>query len=233
MHVPFDPKSIDWNIYLINGDNQHPLLYGSGGNFNVFRGVPFQRGAGIGAVFRSLMRFLLPYGKQAASAVGRQGIDSGIRILSDTLDGRNIREAALDHGRAGARKLLDRASVALDSGAQAGSGAVGKKGINRKRRYASFTSSEFPTARENNDDKLSAFSFPSTTLLKSSRRHITRKSGKKNRNTSKTTRRPRKRLQQSGTNRRQRKAATKRRATRRSGPSRRKRRRRRDALGFY
>ncbi|KAL3108789.1 hypothetical protein niasHT_019276 [Heterodera trifolii] len=51
------------------------------------------RGAGVGAVFRSLMRYLLPIGKQIGSAIGRQGMESGNRVLTNVLEGKDLKES--------------------------------------------------------------------------------------------------------------------------------------------
>ncbi|KAL3108826.1 hypothetical protein niasHT_015002 [Heterodera trifolii] len=63
------------------------------GGYNIYRGLPYQRGAGVGAVFRSLMRYLLPIGKQIGSAIGRQGIESGNRVLTNVLEGKDLKES--------------------------------------------------------------------------------------------------------------------------------------------
>uniref|UniRef100_A0A183C944 Uncharacterized protein n=1 Tax=Globodera pallida TaxID=36090 RepID=A0A183C944_GLOPA len=54
-----------------------PELLVQFGGYNVFRGIPYQRGGGVGSVFRSLMRYLLPIGKQLGAAIGRQGLERG------------------------------------------------------------------------------------------------------------------------------------------------------------
>ncbi|KAL3079413.1 hypothetical protein niasHS_013059 [Heterodera schachtii] len=63
------------------------------GGYNIYRGLPYQRGAGVGAVFRSLMRYLLPIGKQIGSAIRRQGIESGNRVLTNVLEGKDLKES--------------------------------------------------------------------------------------------------------------------------------------------
>ncbi|KAL3075378.1 hypothetical protein niasHT_033608 [Heterodera trifolii] len=63
------------------------------GGYNIYRGLPYQRGAGVGAVFRSLMRYLLPIGKQIGSAIGRQGMESGNRVLTNVLEGKDLKES--------------------------------------------------------------------------------------------------------------------------------------------
>ncbi|KAL3104348.1 hypothetical protein niasHS_001195 [Heterodera schachtii] len=68
--MPFQYGTLDWSTFSSEGVQF--------GGYNIYRGLPYQRGAGVGALFRSLMRYLLPIGKQIGSAIGRQGMESGI-----------------------------------------------------------------------------------------------------------------------------------------------------------
>uniref|UniRef100_A0A183BNZ4 ULP_PROTEASE domain-containing protein n=1 Tax=Globodera pallida TaxID=36090 RepID=A0A183BNZ4_GLOPA len=100
---------------------------GSTVGYPVFTGLQYQRGGGVGglgSMFRSFLRFLLPIGRQAGSAIGRQGMETGARVLSSVLEGKNLRESLVDEGRAGLRNLLDKAadSVAKSKQQQSGSG---------------------------------------------------------------------------------------------------------------
>lgn len=106
MHVPFNPEQIDWIIYLKPCESQ--IGFG-----NVFSGIPYQRGAGIGSVFRSFLRFLLPLGKQAGAAIARQGLESGSRILTDMLDGEDLKKSLHTEGRKGISNLLVKAADTL------------------------------------------------------------------------------------------------------------------------
>ncbi|KAL3082378.1 hypothetical protein niasHT_001639 [Heterodera trifolii] len=78
-------NSMDWSAFS-------PECVQFGG-YNIYRGLPYQRGAGVGAVFRSLMRYLLPIGKQIGSAIGRQGMESGNRVLTNVLEGKDLKES--------------------------------------------------------------------------------------------------------------------------------------------
>ena len=101
------PDKVNWLIHD-NGDRQQQQYGGS--NYSPFVGLPYQRGAGIGSIFRSLLRFLMPIGREAGAAIGRQGLESGVRVLSSVLDGRNVRQSLEHEGRAGLKNLLDKAS---------------------------------------------------------------------------------------------------------------------------
>lgn len=134
MHVDFDPLLVDWNFFTIPIDagtegisssqtgGGGATIMGSGAAYPVFTGMPYQRGAGggIGSVFRSLWRFILPIGRQVSAAVGRQGLESGARVLSNLLDGKELKETLVSEGRSGLKNLLDKASENL--GKQKGTG---------------------------------------------------------------------------------------------------------------
>ena len=114
MHSDFDPDKVNW-LALIhdNGDRQQQQYGGS--NYSPFVGLPYQQGAGIGSILRSLLRFLMPIGREAGAAIGRQGLESGVRVLSSVLEqcwaaGRNVRQSLEHEGRAGLKNLLDKAS---------------------------------------------------------------------------------------------------------------------------
>lgn len=119
MHVPFDPVSVNW-AELLN-HNDEIVQFGGGG---IFRGMPYQRGMGVGSVFKSLWRFLLPIGKELGSALGKQGLESSQRILSNVLEGKNVKDVLANEGRSATKSLLNRTaatlSTAIDKTAQKG-----------------------------------------------------------------------------------------------------------------
>lgn len=126
MHVPFDPGNVDWSIYTREHDEVNGQF--GGGAYAVFRGMPYQRGTGIGSVFRSVLRFLMPLGKEAGMALGRQGLESGQRILSNILEGQPPKDALVSEGRTAAKNLIDKSSSRLSS-------AITGKGRRRRHRY--------------------------------------------------------------------------------------------------
>ncbi|XP_033762618.1 uncharacterized protein F54H12.2-like [Pecten maximus] len=75
---------------------------GGGGSGNVFRGTRMQRGHDIGGLFRGLfktikpllhsgMKSITPIVKKGVRLVGKQAIDSGMKLTSDLLKGENIK----------------------------------------------------------------------------------------------------------------------------------------------
>jgi hypothetical protein len=93
-YVP--PSEKAWQTYY--------LQTGSG-----YRGLPYQRGYGLGSVLGSLFRSILPVGKKVLKTVGKQALVTGAQIASDALAGRNVGEAAKEHARSGAGRLIHKA----------------------------------------------------------------------------------------------------------------------------
>jgi hypothetical protein len=125
MHVNFDPVQVDWTFFTPPNtmdmfQSGGGVMMGSAASYPVFSGMTYQRGAGLGSVLRSLWRFLLPLGRQAGAAIGRQGLETGARVLSGVLDGKDVKETVVSEGKAGLKSLLDKASDNLSR--QKGSG---------------------------------------------------------------------------------------------------------------
>jgi hypothetical protein len=139
MHVDFDPVKVEWSSLLESGDGEQF------GGYNVFRGVPFQRGSGLGSVFRSFLRYLIPIGKQIGLAVGHEGLRTGNRVLSNVLEGKDLKDTLVSESKAGIKNLLDKASSNMERQKGQGfdfkryrkadepkiMGKMRKKGINR------------------------------------------------------------------------------------------------------
>jgi len=58
-----------------------------------FAGPVYQRGHGIGSLFRGLFRFAMPFIKQGAKAVGRQALQTGMQVAGDMLENRPVKES--------------------------------------------------------------------------------------------------------------------------------------------
>lgn len=119
MRVAYYPEADKvWTQYYMNQATQS----GAG-----FIGMPYQRGSGLGSVFRGIFRALMPFVKSAGKSIGRQALSTGAQIASDLAAGKPIKETAKRHGSIGASQLLQQAAAKL---AQQGSG------LRRKRRTA-------------------------------------------------------------------------------------------------
>uniref|UniRef100_A0A914I9L3 Uncharacterized protein n=1 Tax=Globodera rostochiensis TaxID=31243 RepID=A0A914I9L3_GLORO len=91
--------------------------------YGYFLGVPRQKGAGVGAVLRNLWRYLRPmisaakpYAANIAAELGKEGLETGARVLNQVSKGGDIKDALLAEGKEGAKKLLDKASSSLQKG---------------------------------------------------------------------------------------------------------------------
>lgn len=114
MHTDFDPLLVEWSII-----DRQPFTAETGlsqfGGYSIFHGVPYQRGSGLGSVFKSFLRYLLPIGKEIGAAIGRQGLESGNRILSNVLEGKDLKESLVSESKSGLKNLLEKAARGVDS----------------------------------------------------------------------------------------------------------------------
>lgn len=104
-----------------------------------FVGYPYQRGNGLGSVFKSLWRFAMPFTKSVGKAVGRQALKTGVGIAQDVLKGDNVGRAVQKRAKRGGRKLARKALTVVSTKAnQKGKGVrrrrVGQKGKGLGRR---------------------------------------------------------------------------------------------------
>ncbi len=86
--------------------------------YQVFTGTPYQRGAGIGNVFRGLVRFLLPVAKTVGKSLGKQALRTGAQIASDLAGGATLEQTVKSRGSQALKTM--------------GKKAVGKKRKKRK-----------------------------------------------------------------------------------------------------
>jgi hypothetical protein len=124
---------VDWD-FLINAQEQNdfPQIGGAFATYPVFHGMQYQRGAGIGAIFKTLLRFLLPLGKEAGAAIGRQGLESTSRILGNVLEGKPLKDTLKNEARSGVQNLLHKAANRV--------GQMEGSGKRRKRKSSSRNS---------------------------------------------------------------------------------------------
>ena len=64
-----------------------------GGNLPAFHGARFQRGYGLGSIFKGLFRLAMPHLQQGAKMIGRKALQTGVNVAQDVLDGDNIKKA--------------------------------------------------------------------------------------------------------------------------------------------
>nr|CAD2167534.1 unnamed protein product [Meloidogyne enterolobii]CAD2178529.1 unnamed protein product [Meloidogyne enterolobii]CAD2178849.1 unnamed protein product [Meloidogyne enterolobii]CAD2189646.1 unnamed protein product [Meloidogyne enterolobii]CAD2191000.1 unnamed protein product [Meloidogyne enterolobii] len=151
VHIPFDPRTIGY-------DDHHTTISQIGGgtdeNYYYFRGLnPYQRGygrqmgGGVGDVLRNFWRFLLPYAKRAGTAVAKEALDTGGRILESVGNPEygkedsnpNFKQTVINEGKRGLDRLLEKGGMTK----QFGTGLQARdsiKGLKRKRKpHSSFS----------------------------------------------------------------------------------------------
>ena len=64
-----------------------------------FSGARIQQGYGLGNLFSSIAKSVLPLVKSGAKAVGKQVLQSGVDFASDVLNGKNAKQAAIDRAK--------------------------------------------------------------------------------------------------------------------------------------
>ena len=93
-----------------------------GGNLPAFHGARFQRGYGLGSIFRGLFRWAVPHLQEGAKMLGKKALQTGVDVAQDVLAGENLKTAA---------KKRAKQALGLPSQDSPQSGA-GKKGTKRK-----------------------------------------------------------------------------------------------------
>lgn len=83
-----------------------------GGNgLPYYKGISLQRGSGLGGIFKSMYRMVLPLFKSGARALGKQALKSGIDIANDYVQGKDLKTASEQRAREAAKILTDKAST--------------------------------------------------------------------------------------------------------------------------
>jgi hypothetical protein len=78
-----------------------------GSGLPVFHGAKYQRGHGLGSIFKSFYRWIspifkqhaVPVLKQGAAALGEEAVRTAANIATDSLGGKKLEEAALDRAK--------------------------------------------------------------------------------------------------------------------------------------
>ena len=87
----------------------------SGGSPRVFRGPVLQRGYGLGNMFKSLSRNLMPTLKEGMKALGKSALHTGLDVLQDVSRGENFKESAKRRMKEQGMELFDQAVGGLRS----------------------------------------------------------------------------------------------------------------------
>ena len=63
------------------------------GNLKAFHGSRFQRGYGLGSIFKGLFCWALPHIQQGAKVLGKRALQTGVNDAQDVLAGENVKAA--------------------------------------------------------------------------------------------------------------------------------------------
>ena len=74
-----------------------------------FVGERVQQDYGVGNLFSSIAKSVLPLLKKGAKTLGKQVLQSGVEFASDVLHDKNEKQAAIDQARAASSNLLQMA----------------------------------------------------------------------------------------------------------------------------
>ena len=98
-----------------------------GNGMNVFRGSPRQNGHGqvgygLGGLFRSVARVVMPIVKSGAKTLGNIALSTGANLLGDVLSGKNVKESAKSRLNEAANFVQRKAVSKLQTLGQTGNG---------------------------------------------------------------------------------------------------------------
>lgn len=65
----------------------------SGGSMNVFAGTRYQKGYGLGNILSGLFRSAVPLLKKGAVSLGKTALKTGLNVVKDGLEGKNIKRS--------------------------------------------------------------------------------------------------------------------------------------------
>ena len=102
----FDTSSHSLKNYYLNQ---------SGGGIPVFRGATRQRGYGLGGIFSNLFRRIAPVLKNVAKTAGKQLVKTGANFVTDVIDGKTLKKAALSNLSSGGQQLVSSLSSKLST----------------------------------------------------------------------------------------------------------------------
>ncbi|CAK1552208.1 unnamed protein product [Leptosia nina] len=146
---------------------QHYYSHQAGSGIGViYKGVPYQRGHGIGSFLGGLFRTVLPLLSSGARVVGKEALNAGVGLLSDLVSSRPMEESIKTRLKEVGTNLKRKADAKIDRINMSGSGYITK----RKRRSAviSPTTSKVKASKPLNHSceciksELDLFALPST-----------------------------------------------------------------------
>ena len=126
-------------LLLASGSNR---IKRGGGFPTIYRGPVLQRGYGIGNMFKSLSRAVMPALKEGLKTVGKTALQTGLDVMQDVSRGENFKTAAKNRLKENSLGLLDDTL----------SGMTSKKPINKKQSQRKSNSSKKGRKRKHQKD---------------------------------------------------------------------------------
>jgi hypothetical protein len=89
-----------------------------GSGLPVFQGAKYQRGHGLGSIFKSFYRWIspifkqhaLPVLKQGATTLGEEAVRTAANIANDALSGKHLVQAAVDRAKEAVESMSSKAN---------------------------------------------------------------------------------------------------------------------------
>ena len=108
-----------------------------GGNLPAFHGARFQRGYGLGSIFKGPFRWAMSHLLQGAKMLGKRALQTGVQVCQDMLARENVKTATKKR----AKQAL---GLPFQNFSQSGGGrkAIKRKAEPRKKQFASRQESE-------------------------------------------------------------------------------------------
>lgn len=93
----------------------------------IYRGVPYQRGHGIGSFLGGLFRSVLPLLSSGARVIGKEALNAGVGLLSDMVSSRPMEDSIKSRLKEASTNLKRKAHDKIDRINMSGSGYITKR----------------------------------------------------------------------------------------------------------
>lgn len=80
----------------------------------IYKGVPYQRGHGIGSFLGGLFRSVLPLLSSGAKVIGKEALNAGVGLLSDMVNARPLEESVTNRFKDATSNLKRKADDKMD-----------------------------------------------------------------------------------------------------------------------
>lgn len=97
-----------------------------GNGLPYYQGISYQKGYGLGGIFRRLFRSAFPFIVKGTKAIGKEALRTGTRVASDVLSGQDFKESVKSRTKESGKHLAQKAINNVES-------MIGKGKYKRKR----------------------------------------------------------------------------------------------------